>query len=89
MAIGTTMTKTEIQADLLRFVCRNFLVDESEVIVDDSLVDQGIIDSFGLIEIASYMRSKYGVDSEESDMNRSNFGSLSLMAEYVSKKSHG
>jgi acyl carrier protein len=82
------MAKEEIQVDLLRFVCRNFLIEEDEVEVDQSLVEQGLIDSFGLIEIAAFMKSKYGIATEESEMNAANFGSIVNMAEYIEGKVH-
>jgi acyl carrier protein len=83
------MAKDEIQADLLRFVCRNFLVEEHEVEADRSLVEQGIIDSFGLIEIAKFMKSKYGIATEESELNTANFGSIATMAGYIQRKIDG
>lgn len=83
------MTKTEIQERLLGFVCSNFLVEESEVAFDRSLVDQGIIDSFGLIEIAAFMKSAFGIATEQPEMNAANFGSIDKMTAYVQGKLDG
>jgi acyl carrier protein len=83
------MANDDYQADLLGFVCRNFLVEADEIDVGSSLVDQGIIDSFGLIEIATFMKSRYGISTEESEMNKANFGSIAAMAGYVRRKRDG
>jgi acyl carrier protein len=82
------MDVKEIQTELVGFVCRNFLVEEGEFAVDRSLIDQGIIDSFGLVEIAAHLRKKYGVETKENEMNRDNFGSILKMAEYARRKGH-
>jgi acyl carrier protein len=86
---GVIMERSEIQRDLVDFVVRNFLVDESEIVLGESLVDQGIIDSFGLVEIAAFIKKKYTVKTDEQEMNRENFGSLLKMAAYVERKQHG
>lgn len=83
------MTKAEIQGELVRFICGNFLVEESEVACDKSLVDQGIIDSFGLIEIAAFIKAKYGIVTEQSGMNAANFGSVDKMTDYIMGKLDG
>ncbi len=83
------MNREEIQRDLVDFVTRNFLVDESEIIMDESLVDQGIIDSFGLVEIATHIKKKHSIITDESEMNRNNFGSLIKMSGYIERKLHG
>jgi acyl carrier protein len=83
------MAKEEIKVELLLFVCRNFLIEEDEVEIDQSLVEQGIIDSFGLIEIAAFMKSRYDIATEESEMNMANFGSIVTMADYIERKKNG
>lgn len=84
-----SVDRKEIQQEIVGFVCRNFLVEPEEFAVDQSLVDQGIIDSFGLVEIAAHLKKKYGVATVESEMNRDNFGSIVKMAAYVERKNNG
>ena len=38
-----------------------FFVDLEDIEIDKSLVDTGIIDSMGLIEIATYIQKQYGL----------------------------
>lgn len=83
------MNRTEIQKEITAFVCKNFLVEENEFSPSESLVDQGIIDSFGLVEIAAFFKKKFGVVSQESDMNRGNYGSIETMASFVERKLQG
>jgi acyl carrier protein len=73
----------DIQQKLLDFLTRNFLVDEDEIKLDQSLVDQGIIDSFGLIEITSFMENEFSIIIKESQMKRENFGSVFKIVNFI------
>ncbi|MBN1602872.1 MAG: acyl carrier protein [Chitinispirillaceae bacterium] len=76
----------QIQEQLLEFVCRNYMVERDDVIPDESLVDQGIIDSFGLVEISGYIQKEFGIVVVDSEMNRANFGSIVKISNFVEKK---
>lgn len=78
-----TINKTEVQKELIEFLCRQFLVEESDIDITKSLVDTGIIDSMGLIEIASYISKKYDFKVEEQHMNRENFGSVLKIVDFI------
>ncbi|MFW5775611.1 MAG: acyl carrier protein [Chitinivibrionales bacterium] len=80
------MMKQEIKRALLDFICRNYMVEEHEFEMDKSLVDQGIIDSFGLVELSTHMTQTYGFTVEENDMNRENFGSVEKMTAFIEKR---
>jgi acyl carrier protein len=75
-----------IRDRLLAFVAEQFGMQASEINTETSLVDQGIIDSIGLIEIAGFMEDTYGFSIVETEMTRENFGSLVKMAAFVSRK---
>ena len=76
----------EIQTSLLDFISRNFMVDIEEIPLDRSLIDEGIIDSFGLIEISSFMENQFQIAVDEEDMTRDNFGSVLKMVDYIQGK---
>jgi len=72
-----------IQEQLLDFLTRNFLVSREEIILDESLIDQGIIDSFGLIEIASFLEKEFAIAVTEKQMTRQNFGSVYKIVNFI------
>lgn len=76
----------QIFEELLEFIMRNFMVERDEIIFDDSLIDQGIIDSFGLVEINAFIQKEYSVFTTEDQLNRDNFGSLIKIANFVSRE---
>lgn len=80
------MIEDNTQDVLLSFISRNFLVNKSEIDTDKSLVDMGVIDSMGLIEIASFMENQFSFKVEENHMNRENFGSVIKMVAYIKKQ---
>jgi acyl carrier protein len=76
----------QVRDGLTAFVIRNFNVSESEINMDRSLIDQGIIDSFGLVEITAFIEKEFGVKVREEDMTREAFGSMNKMAKFVSAR---
>jgi acyl carrier protein len=53
------------------------------------LIDQGIIDSFGLVEITAFIENSFGVKIREEDMTREAFGSMNKMATFVYRRKKG
>ena len=76
----------KIKEDLLHFITINYMVEKDEIELDKSLVDTGIIDSIGLVEISSYIEKKYLISILENEMNRNNFGSVNKIVEYIVRK---
>ncbi len=61
------------------------MVEPDELNLEDSLVDQGIIDSIGLVEIAAFMKREFDIDVSEENMTRENFGSVKKMVTYIER----
>jgi acyl carrier protein len=76
----------DIEDKLVSFICSNFLVEPDEIDREESLVDQGVIDSFGLIEITAFIERTFGLTVDEADMTRQSFGSVRKMSSFVSGK---
>ncbi len=71
---------------LLEFICRNFMVDEEEVPLDKSLIDTGIIDSIGLIEISTFITRQFNINIMEDDLTRENFGSVLKIVDFIKRQ---
>ena len=59
------------------------MVELDEIPLEESLVDAGIIDSFGLIEISSFLEREYNISVSEDQMTQENFGSVLKIAAFV------
>lgn len=79
----------EVRTSLLNFVVRQFNVESGNVDLDRSLVDQGIVDSFGLAELIAFIQGEYRVVVFEKDMTRAEFGSINKMARFVVARRKG
>lgn len=72
-----------VRATLMDFVTRSFNVQPEDIDLDSSLVDQGIVDSFGLVELTAFIEKEHGVVVRQEDMTREAFGSMNKMARFV------
>ena len=79
------ITKKQIKELLLNFICKQFLVDREDVDIEKSLIDTGIIDSMGLIEISTFMTQNFNFKVTVDQMTRQNFGSVLLMVDFIDK----
>ena len=75
-----------VRPALLEFVTRSFNVAEKDIRLDQSLIDQGIIDSFGLMEITAFIEQQFGLKVREQDMTREAFGSVNKMAHFIASR---
>jgi len=76
----------QARSQLLDFIVENYMVDLEEIPLDSSLIDEGIIDSFGLVEIASFLERLFSIKIQEEDMVRENFGSVNKLIAFVQGK---
>jgi acyl carrier protein len=52
----------------------------------DPLFEKGIIDSFGVVELVSFLESKFGVVFDSVDLTRDNFLNIKSISRIVEKK---
>lgn len=52
----------------------------------DSLIDSGIVDSMGILELVAFVESDFGVAVEEVDLTPENFESIATVAAFVRDK---
>jgi acyl carrier protein len=82
------VTQHEISARVREYVIENFLYMRQgyEFSDTDSLLEHGIIDSMGVIELVTFVRDEFGVDAEDGEITEENFGSLDAIAGFVYKR---
>lgn len=54
---------------------------------DADLVDEGILDSFGLAELVALIQDTYGISVPDGDIKLETFSSLAKIVSYVASKS--
>jgi len=69
------------------FIVENFLYGQDDGFGEEvSLLEKGIIDSTGVLELVSFLEDRFSVSVEDEELVPENFDSLSRLAAYVSKK---
>ena len=69
------------------FITTNFYVADASKLTDTtSLLDQGIIDSTGVLELVSFLESEFGISVGDMEIIPDNLDSISAIAAYVARK---
>ncbi len=76
-----------LQQQIRDFVTSNFYVADPKALEDrTSLLDQGIIDSTGVLEVIMFIESTFGVSVVDSEMLPDNLDSIERIAAFVARK---
>ncbi len=86
------MTDTEtVKKQLHAFIEESFLYlkPDLELATSDDLVELGIIDSLGFVELVEEVQSLYGLTVSDIEITEENFGSIDAIAAFVQRKQAG
>jgi len=82
--------QTSFATDVRSFVVANFLLGRGEALTDDaSFMDEGLIDSTGILELVSHLEETYGIEVLEEELVPDNLDSVNRIAAYLSRKFNG
>jgi acyl carrier protein len=78
----------DISLAVRRFIAENFLFrDEGDAITHDaSLLDAGIIDSTGVLELVCFLETTFGIQVADDEMLPENLDSIRAITSYVGRK---
>lgn len=69
------------------FVTSNFFVQDADGLTDSaSLLDLGVVDSTGVLEIMGFLESTFGVSVEDDEIVPENLDSIERIASFVERK---
>lgn len=77
----------DIRKKLRNFVKETFLVGDEELNDSESFMQTGIIDSTGVLELASYIEQEFTITIEDDEMTPSNLDSIDNLVGFLTKKS--
>ena len=77
-----------IEEQMREFIVENFLFGESEngLRDSDSLLDKGIIDSTGVLELVSYLEETFEIQVEDEELIPKNLDSIANVTAYILRK---
>ena len=84
-------TTTGVRHQIRSFIVRNFLFDQDQGFADDaSFLDNGIIDSTGVLELVAHLEATYGVKVNDDELVPDNLDSVDAIVAYLDRKTnHG
>ena len=85
--MGADMQETI--ATIRAFIFDNFLFDaaEEELGNDDSFLEQGIIDSTGVLELVEWLEETFDITVDDDELIPENLDSVNQLAVFIDKKS--
>ena len=77
-----------IETLVRKYILENFMYtdDQAQLTMDMSLIDNGIIDSTGALELVAFIEETFGVQVNDTELVPSNFDSLGNLTLYIQHK---
>ena len=69
------------------FIIENFMFGSDDGFKDDaSLLEEGIIDSTGVLELVTYIEEEYSIDVDDEELIPENLDSIDNIVAYLERK---
>lgn len=77
-----------VEASIRRYILANLLFSDDETLLKDdaSFLEEGIVDSTGVLELVMFVEETFGVVVEDEEIVPENFDSVLSLARYVDQK---
>lgn len=78
----------QVRTELTDFIVANYLFGDvaRTPADDDSLVEGGVIDSTGILELIEFLESHFGIEVSEAETVPQNLGTISNLTRFVMSK---
>lgn len=80
------LSKPEIAEYVRLYLVDTFLLGRGTVSDDASLLESGTVDSTGIVELATYLEVRFGIEVDDDDMTAANLDSVARIADFVARK---
>jgi acyl carrier protein len=72
---------------IVTFILENFPLDKDyDIPLDDSLMEEGIVDSYGLIELIAFIEKEFSLSIDDTKITKDNFDSVNKIALFISNE---
>ncbi len=78
----------DIREQIKSYIAETFLFSDDgfEFSDDDSFLDEGIVDSMGVLEIIMFLEETFGFSVEDEEIKPENFDSVNNLYSYIQRK---
>jgi acyl carrier protein len=84
----------DVQLDSNTERIKSFLIEKfplarkRNVQLDDSLIDSGIVDSLGILDLVSFLEGQFGMQISDEELLPENFQTIKCIADLVKRKTN-
>jgi acyl carrier protein len=80
----------DVSDKVREFIVDSFLFGRRDTVIteDDSLLEKGMIDSTGVLEIVAFLEEQFGFSVEDEDIVPENLDSIRKISSYVHRKTN-
>lgn len=75
-----------LEPKITEFITKLALETDTKVGGDTSLLDSGLIDSTGILELVSFLESEFGIQVQDEEIVPENFENVKSIAAFVERK---
>jgi acyl carrier protein len=84
------MHTTDVQLETYKFIVDNFMFGQAAGLgYDESLLQKGVIDSTGVLELVSFLQDNFKITVEDEEIIPANLETVNGIVSYVTKKLNG
>ena len=78
----------DLREKIYNYIVENFLFGDSEPLTEDamSLLDNGIIDSTGVMELVAFLEGDFGLEIDDEELVPENLDSVANLVGFVTRK---
>lgn len=78
----------DVEAKIRAFMEANLMMgqDATALSVDDSFLDNGIIDSTGVLELTSFLEEAFGIQIADPEITPANLDSIAKLVRFIASK---
>jgi len=78
---------SDVREKIRGFIVENFLFDEPDILKDNvSFLDEGILDSTGILELVGFIEEEFGVTVEDDELSPENLDSIDNVVAFIGRK---
>jgi acyl carrier protein len=84
------MQDNTVSAHIKDFIWQHFPLARTQKIVDtDHLLEKGILDSLGILEVVTFIEHKFCIVLNDDDLISENFQSIECIVDFVNRRCQG
>lgn len=77
-----------VKNSVMDFIKENFIMGRSDVVLDEkvSLIDSGVMDSTGVLELVEFLESQYSIKIEDEELVPENLETIENIVNFLARK---